>query len=116
MLDDASLDSDEALALPLPHESKLTLLSDMNLHVNWLTKFVAIHGVAMPLPEMLQAYVLIGCAGTFGEGEWPQGCLGYACNLVRPTSPGLRARLLAEVLGQTLVLLKLPSTGSILYR
>ncbi|KAL3142162.1 hypothetical protein ABBQ38_002520 [Trebouxia sp. C0009 RCD-2024] len=49
--------------------------------------------LARPLPH----------ESTFGAGEWPQGCLGYAFNLVRPTIPGLRARLLFKVLGATLV-------------
>lgn len=42
-------------------------------------------------------------ADTFGSGDWPDGCVGYAFNLIRPISPGLRARLLYKLLGHTLV-------------
>lgn len=47
-------------------------------------------------------------AGAYGVGPsqamgWPKGCLGYAFNLVRPKMPGLRQKVLAAVLGSTLV-------------
>ena len=35
--------------------------------------------------------------------DWPQGCLGYAFNLVRPTKPGHRASLLYSLLGNVLL-------------
>ena len=41
--------------------------------------------------------------GSLGPSEWPQGCLGYAFNLVRPTRPGHRASLLYSLLGSVLV-------------
>lgn len=47
-------------------------------------------------------------AGDVREGElcstdWPEGCLGYAFNLVRPTQSGLRAEVLYRLMGKTLV-------------
>ena len=54
--------------------------------------------------------LLIECydAGDVQEGElsstdWPEGCLGYAFNLVRPTRPGLRAEVLYKMMGRMLV-------------
>ena len=38
-----------------------------------------------------------------GPNDWPQGCLGYAFNLVRPTGRGHRASLLYSLLGNVLV-------------
>lgn len=38
-----------------------------------------------------------------GPNDWPEGCLGYAFNLVRPMQPGHRARLLYSLLGNVLV-------------
>lgn len=38
-----------------------------------------------------------------GADEWPEGCVGYAFNLVRPALKGHRASLLYPMLGQTLV-------------
>ena len=35
-----------------------------------------------------------------GPSDWPQGCLGYAFNLVRPVQPGHRRRLLYAILSQ----------------
>ena len=48
------------------------------------------------------------CAGGSGGGnlapqDWPQGCLGYAFNLVRPTKPGHRASLLYSLLGNVVL-------------
>ena len=40
---------------------------------------------------------------TLGPSEWPEGCLGYAINLVRPVLQGHRASLLYPMLGQSLV-------------
>ena len=40
---------------------------------------------------------------TLGPNEWPEGCLGYAFNLVRPCLRGYRAQLLYPMLGQALV-------------
>ena len=40
---------------------------------------------------------------TLGANEWPEGCLGYAINLVRPVLQGHRASLLYPMLGQSLV-------------
>ncbi|KAL4443930.1 hypothetical protein ABPG75_011667 [Micractinium tetrahymenae] len=41
----------------------------------------------------------VGMAAT----DWPRGCLGYACNLVRPLHRGHRASLLYNLLGGALV-------------
>lgn len=38
-----------------------------------------------------------------GPAAWPQGCLGYAFNLVCPTRAGDRAHLLYNMLGHTIV-------------
>ena len=40
---------------------------------------------------------------TLGPNKWPEGCLGYAINLVRPVLQGHRASLLYPMLGQSLV-------------
>jgi len=47
--------------------------------------------------------------GVPAADEWPEGCLGYAFNLVRPTKKGARAALLYPLLGQTLVFESLES-------
>ena len=49
--------------------------------------------------------------GVPAADEWPEGCLGYAFNLLRPTKKGARAALLYPLLGQTLVFESL-ETGS----
>ena len=41
--------------------------------------------------------------GNLAPQDWPQGCLGYAFNLVRPALPGHRAGLLYSLLGCVLV-------------
>ena len=37
-----------------------------------------------------------------GPQDWPEGCCGVACNLVRPTQRGQRSSLLFAMLGQTM--------------
>ena len=41
--------------------------------------------------------------GILSGSDWPDGCLGYAFNLVRPKHPGHRASLLHSLLGSMLV-------------
>ena len=41
--------------------------------------------------------------GILNGSDWPDGCLGYAFNLVRPKHPGHRAGLLNSLLGSMLV-------------
>lgn len=43
-----------------------------------------------------------------GPSDWPLGCLGYVCNLVRPMVQGHRAAVLYPLLGSTLVFDTLP--------
>lgn len=45
----------------------------------------------------------IGQGARVGTNDWPEGCVGYAFNLVRPAMKGHRASLLYPMLGQTLV-------------
>ncbi len=52
----------------------------------------------MPSPFPLQP-MAAGMAAT----DWPRGCLGYACNLVRPLRRGHRASLLFNLLAGALV-------------
>ena len=50
--------------------------------------------------------VFAGLLGADVESDptaWPQGCLGYVFNLVRPQEDGNRARLLYDMLGHTIV-------------
>lgn len=41
--------------------------------------------------------------GKLGPDDWPQGCLGFLVNLVRPVQRGQRATVLWPMLGHTLV-------------
>lgn len=66
---------DPSLATPLPHTAGISKMRD---------KAVA---------ESLG----------MGATDWPQGCLGYAFNLVRPAHTGHRASILASLLSGTLV-------------
>lgn len=50
--------------------------------------------------------------GNLGPGDWPQGCLGYAFNLVRPARPGHRASLLYSLLGNVLVFVTLQDASA----
>ena len=43
-----------------------------------------------------------GGAGLAGD-QWPDGCLGYAYNLLRPARPGDRAKVLYPLFTGTLV-------------
>ena len=38
-----------------------------------------------------------------GATDWPEGCLGYAFNLLRPTQPGHRRQLMFSAFGTQLV-------------
>ena len=52
------------------------------------------------------AVTLAGALGADVESAptaWPEGCLGYAFNLVRPKRAGHRACLLYNMLGHTIV-------------
>jgi structural maintenance of chromosomes flexible hinge domain-containing protein 1 len=42
-------------------------------------------------------------AGGSSSINWPEGCLGYLCNLVRPVHPGHRATIIYGLLSGTLV-------------
>ncbi|KAL0055144.1 hypothetical protein WJX82_007626 [Trebouxia sp. C0006] len=70
----ACQDSDDLLPLPLPHTRALT-----------------------------QKRPRGSGGGNLAPQDWPQGCLGYAFNLVRPTKPGHRASLLYSLLGNVLL-------------
>ena len=52
-----------------------------------------------------------GIAGPKAE-QWPDGCLGYAYNLVRPVRPGQRAAVLYPLLSGTLVFESLDTAHS----
>lgn len=52
-----------------------------------------------PLPPASCTAEGVGMTAT----DWPRGCLGYACNLVRPLHRGHRALLLSNLLGGALV-------------
>lgn len=69
----ACQDSDDLLPVPLPHTRVLTQKKQRGSGVN------------------------------LAPQDWPQGCLGYAFNLVRPTKPGHRASLLYSLLGNVLL-------------
>ncbi|PNW82785.1 hypothetical protein CHLRE_06g294050v5 [Chlamydomonas reinhardtii] len=56
--------------------------------------------VSMPA-DRAQSVVASG-AGPAAD-EWPEGCLGYAVNLLRPAVPGHRAALFYSQLGRTLL-------------
>lgn len=43
------------------------------------------------------------CCAAEDSSAWPQGCLGYSINLVRPQSSGDRTAVLKHVLGGLLV-------------
>lgn len=56
--------------------------------------------------QLSHVAVVAGALGADIEAAptaWPQGCLGYAFNLVRPTRAGDRAHLLYNMLGHTIV-------------
>lgn len=53
------------------------------------------------LADRAQSVVASG-AGPAAD-EWPEGCLGYAVNLLRPAVPGHRAALFYSQLGRTLL-------------
>ena len=58
----------------------------------------------------------LNCAGDGVAGpkadQWPDGCLGYAYNLVRPVRPGHRAAVLYPLLSGTLVFESLDTAHS----
>ena len=72
--------ADDPLPLPLPHARALAARAGRG------------GGAAPPPPR-----------GVPRADEWPDGCCGYAFNLVRPLRRGHRAGLLFGLLGQTLV-------------
>ncbi|KAK9843600.1 hypothetical protein WJX84_002029 [Apatococcus fuscideae] len=78
LMEAASIGSDPPLNMPLPHTRVM-----MGTNKDWSS---------VPL----------------GPSDWPQGCLGYACNLVRPVIQGHRAAVLYPLLGSTLVFDTLP--------
>ncbi len=67
----------------------------------------AVHSASLPPPR---------CAGDGIAGpkadQWPDGCLGYAYNLVRPVRPGQRAAVLYPLLSGTLVFESLDTAHS----
>ena len=63
--------------------------------------------------SIIKSEVWFHCAADWsavplGANDWPQGCVGYACNLVRPVAQGHRAQVLYPMLGSTLVFETLP--------
>jgi hypothetical protein len=66
---------DPSLATPLPHTAGISKMRDK----------AAAESLGM------------------GATDWPQGCLGYAFNLVRPAHTGHRASILVNLLGGALV-------------
>ena len=42
-------------------------------------------------------------SGNLSAGSWPQGCLGFIVNLLRPTRPGLRTTVLQALLGRSIL-------------
>ena len=57
-----------------------------------------------------------GAAGTsglaMGPNDWPEGCINFAVNLVRPVQEGHRKKALYSVLSQTLVFDTLENASS----
>ena len=57
-----------------------------------------------------------GAAGTsglaMGPNDWPEGCINFAVNLVRPVQEGHRRKALFSVLSQTLVFDTLENASS----
>ena len=47
-----------------------------------------------------------------GPNDWPEGCINFAVNLVRPVQEGHRKKALYSVLSQTLVFDTLESASS----
>ena len=47
-----------------------------------------------------------------GASDWPEGCINFAVNLVRPVQEGHRRRALYSVLSQTLVFDTLDNASS----
>ena len=74
----ATHSTDDPLPVALPHASAINQL----------------RRAKKPIPD-----------GTIGPGEWPEGCLGYAFNLVRPAAghEGIRQSLFWTLLSRTLV-------------
>ena len=98
--------SDAPLPFPLPHAKVLLAHGARKRQAQQQQQ----GGRAAPSPSN----ALVAAAppkGVPAADEWPEGCLGYAFNLVRPTKKGARAALLYPLLGQTLVFESL-ETGS----
>lgn len=110
--------TDPPLALPLPHTKAINVLRERGEQhagirlregcvpdVVWIaacTSRTAEPAEPACCPRCLPSPLAADGVG-MAASDWPIGCLGYACNLVRPLHRGHRASLLANLLGGALV-------------
>lgn len=98
--------SDAPLPLPLPH-AKVLLAHGARRRAQQQQQQQQQGQPGPPAAAAAAASLALVAAapprGVPAADEWPEGCLGYAFNLVRPTRKGARAALLYPLLGQTLV-------------